>query len=114
MSEQSAEIAQVPDQEKRAVRNALSDHFVMWTPSTVEGGPAGDWICQCGLEFGFSDTAIDHVAEEVERVIERREARARYFVFWRFFLRLPGPTPLSDAVQREAMRLRELVPGVTP
>lgn len=40
--------------------------------------------------------------EDVEAVA----AKAAHFAMWQFFLRLPGPSPLSDAVQIEAMRLR--------
>lgn len=42
--------------------------------------------------------------------LEREKANAAYLAMWQFFLRLPSPTPLSDAVQREAMRLRALIP----
>ena len=47
-------------------------------------------------------------------LIAERERRAAYFAMWQFFLRLPSPTPLSDAVQREAMRLRAALAPESP
>jgi hypothetical protein len=51
-----------------AVRDVLGDHFVMWRALHGDG-PVGEWLCQCGLTFGFSDSAIDHVAREVTAVL---------------------------------------------
>lgn len=64
------------------------------------------------LRLGAGDwTTVEHY---VERLVAAREARAAYFAMWHFFLRLPSPTPLSDAVQREAMRLRDQINSPGP
>lgn len=57
----------------QSIREALGEHFVMWHPLAQNGapltwtsaGPPGEWRCACGLKFGFSDSAIDHVAEVI-------------------------------------------------
>lgn len=43
------------------IYDGLREHFVMWRDLTGDG-PPGEWFCSCGLKFGFSDTAIRHVA----------------------------------------------------
>lgn len=50
-------------QQREAIHSVLSVHFVMW--HDMEGPPGGEWRCQCGLKFGFSDSAIAHQAEMV-------------------------------------------------
>lgn len=54
------------------VRETLAEHFVMW--HDVEGRAGGEWRCACGKKFGFSDTAIDHVAEQVVPIALRGAA----------------------------------------
>lgn len=55
--------------EKPSDRDVLAAHFIMWQdergPDDVL--PPGAWVCSCGLRFAFSDTAIDHQAEELAR-----------------------------------------------
>lgn len=60
--------------EKGGVREALADHFVMWHDMGEADQPPGEWRCACGLKFGFSDSAIDHVAEQVQSVLRHDEA----------------------------------------
>lgn len=57
-------------------------------------------------------TATSEVLAVVEQIIAAREAKARYFAMWHFFLTLPFG-PFSDLVQREAIRLRALCPPPT-
>lgn len=57
------------------IRAALADHFIMWHELDDLAGPSGEWRCQCGLKFGFSDSAIDHVAREVIRILPPAEPR---------------------------------------
>jgi hypothetical protein len=40
----------------------LDQHFIMWRDMTQPGGPPGEWFCSCGAKFGFSHTAVAHVA----------------------------------------------------
>jgi hypothetical protein len=50
-----------PDAQAGTVAAVLAAHFIMWR-GLDGGGPAGEWFCHCGLKFGFSDSAIKHVA----------------------------------------------------
>lgn len=63
------------------LRETLAAHFIMW--HDVDGRIGGEWRCACGLKFGFSDTAIDHIAHQVEQA--SREA--------------PTPEPHSYAIE---------------
>lgn len=47
---------------REAVREVLASHFIMWH-ERPEGRPLGEWVCDCGKKFGFSDSAIDHQTE---------------------------------------------------
>lgn len=79
------------------VARVLAEHFVMWN-EVASRAPSGDWVCHCGLKFGFSDSAIAHVAAKVAEA-------------------LAGPTPEGD--DRESTRIREgvealIAPGWRP
>ena len=60
---------------RERVREALADHFVMWRNHGARLGPSGEWFCACGKKFGFSDTAIDHIAVQVTRVTPPAETQ---------------------------------------
>lgn len=50
--------------DRQALTDVLDEHFVMW--HDLDGdGPPGEWRCACGLKFGFSHSAVDHVAEQI-------------------------------------------------
>jgi hypothetical protein len=51
--------------EVEAFHEFLADHFIMWRDL--------ERFCSCGLKFGFSDSAIHHVAS----LLASREAAAR-------------------------------------
>lgn len=63
-AERDAALAAVAGIEEVA-RRVLSEHFVMWTELDGTDTPPGEWRCQCGAKFGFSDTAIAHQAERI-------------------------------------------------
>ena len=89
------------------------------TPAVREAGVEGiAAVLAEALMGGWDDAdardAGRFLAPIVERIIVERERAAAYFAMWQFFLRLPGPSPLSDAVQRESMRLRAALAPETP
>lgn len=69
------------------------------TPEQIEASAV--WLARRLDSHGNSDLAE----------LECEKAKAAYFAMWQFFLTLQSPTPFSDAVQREAMRLRALIPA---
>lgn len=61
--------------ENDRIRKVVADHFVMWQEGTKPRGlTPGAWVCACGLRFGFSDTAIDHVTEKIKEAGRFAEA----------------------------------------
>lgn len=48
-----------------SIEDVLAAHFIMWHDFDDTGRPKGEWVCQCGAKFGFSDSAIAHVADAI-------------------------------------------------
>lgn len=68
--------------EREGLAEVLREHFVMWHDlpkplSTTLPTPPGEWRCQCGLKFGFSDSAIDHQADALADLLAARVRRVR-------------------------------------
>lgn len=53
------------ERDVKALREVVAGHFVMWRNLNDLAGPSGEWFCECGLQFGFSDNAIDHQTSAV-------------------------------------------------
>lgn len=47
------------------IAGVLDRHFIMWRDLTDEDSPPGEWFCSCDAKFGFSYTAIRHVAAQL-------------------------------------------------
>lgn len=60
-----------------SIRAVLASHFVMWRDLNDLAGPSGEWFCECGETFGFSDSAIDHVAAFLAAHVARASTAGR-------------------------------------
>jgi hypothetical protein len=56
--------APTPPSYRDVVRATLDAHFVVYQGRDGVV-PHGEWKCQCDKRFGFSDTVVDHQADEV-------------------------------------------------
>lgn len=89
-------------------RDALYDQLAAMLCYEKHHQHGGEFCPNCRSRAGTIHGPL--VLGVVNRVVAEHEARARYFAFWHYFLRLPFGGPFSDLVQREAMRLRALCP----